>query len=54
MAAAIRFGFPAREQLVPYLAWGGIACVLAYLAGQWRKSRRCSAGVRRAMARSPA
>ena len=37
MAAAIRFGFPAREQLVPYLAWGGIACVLAYLAGQWRE-----------------
>jgi len=36
-AAAIRFGFPAREQYVPYLAWGGIACVVAYMAGQWRE-----------------
>src|SRR5579872_4382969 len=39
-AAAIRFGFPAREQYVPYLAWGGIACVAAYLAGQWREIAR--------------
>jgi ABC-type uncharacterized transport system involved in gliding motility auxiliary subunit len=34
--AALRFGYPAWEQYVPYLVWTGLACVLAYLAGQWR------------------
>jgi ABC-type uncharacterized transport system involved in gliding motility auxiliary subunit len=36
IGAAIRFGFPAHEQYVPYLVWTGLACVLAYMAGQWR------------------
>jgi len=37
IAAAIRFGFPAREQYVPYLWVAGVVCVVAYLAGQWRE-----------------
>ena len=37
VAAAIRFGFPARDRYVPYLWGGGVACVVAYLAGQWRE-----------------
>ena len=37
VAFAIRFGFPAREQYAFYLAWGGLACVLAYALGQWRE-----------------
>jgi ABC-type uncharacterized transport system involved in gliding motility auxiliary subunit len=35
--AAIRFGYPAREQYVPYLVWSGLAGVLIYMAGQWRE-----------------
>jgi len=34
--AAIRFGYPAKEQFVPYLVWTGLALVLVYMAGQWR------------------
>ena len=33
--AAIRFGYPAQEQYVPYLVWSGLACIVAYGAGQW-------------------
>ena len=36
IGAAIRFGYPAQEQYVPYLVWTGLAGVLAYMAGQWR------------------
>jgi ABC-type uncharacterized transport system involved in gliding motility auxiliary subunit len=35
--AAIRFGYPAREQYVPYLVWTGLAAVVVYMAGQWRE-----------------
>jgi gliding motility-associatede transport system auxiliary component len=35
--AAIRFGYPAQEQYVPYLVWSGLACIVAYGAGQWRE-----------------
>lgn len=35
--AAIRFGYPAKEQYVPYLVWTGLAAVLVYMAGQWRE-----------------
>jgi ABC-type uncharacterized transport system involved in gliding motility auxiliary subunit len=35
--AAIRFGYPAKEQFVPYLVWSGLACIVAYGAGQWRE-----------------
>ena len=37
IGAAIRFGYPAQEQYVPYLVWTGLAGVLAYMAGQWRE-----------------
>jgi ABC-type uncharacterized transport system involved in gliding motility auxiliary subunit len=37
IGAAVRFGYPAKEQYVPYLLWSGLACVVAYLAGQWRE-----------------
>ena len=33
----VRFGLPAKEQYVPYLAWAGLVCLLAYSAGQWRE-----------------
>ncbi|HEY3044545.1 MAG TPA: Gldg family protein, partial [Vicinamibacterales bacterium] len=33
---AIRFGYPAPEQYVPYLVWTGLAGVVVYIAGQWR------------------
>ncbi len=39
IGAAIRFGYPAQEQYVPYLVWTGLAGVLAYMAGQWRAIR---------------
>lgn len=35
--AAIRFGYPAKEQYVPYLVWTGLALVVVYMAGQWRE-----------------
>jgi len=35
--AAIRFGYPAKEQYVPYLVWTGLAAVVVYMAGQWRE-----------------
>jgi ABC-type uncharacterized transport system involved in gliding motility auxiliary subunit len=35
--AAIRFGYPAKEQYVPYLVWSGLASLLVYMAGQWRE-----------------
>src|SRR2546425_440261 len=37
VAVAIRFGFPAREQLAYYSWLGGLACVVVYLLGQWRE-----------------
>ena len=37
IGAAIRFGYPAKEQYVPYLVWTGLAAVMAYVAGQWRE-----------------
>ena len=36
VSLAIRFGYPAKEQYVPYLAWAGLVCLLAYMLGQWR------------------
>ena len=36
-AVAIRLVFPSREQWAPYLAYAGLACVLAYTVGQWRE-----------------
>src|ERR1044071_8841646 len=40
VAVAIRFGFPAKDQYAYYLAWAGLACVLAYTLGQWREIAR--------------
>ena len=37
LAVAIRFGFPARDQVGIYLAWAGLACVILYTLGQWRE-----------------
>src|SRR5437899_12901136 len=37
VAVAIRFGLPAKDQYAYYLAWAGLACVLAYTLGQWRE-----------------
>jgi ABC-type uncharacterized transport system involved in gliding motility auxiliary subunit len=37
IGAAIRFGYPAKEQYVPYLVWTGLAGVVVYMAGQWRE-----------------
>jgi ABC-type uncharacterized transport system involved in gliding motility auxiliary subunit len=37
IGAAIRLLNPAHEAWVPYLVWAGLACVLAYMAGQWRE-----------------
>ena len=37
IGAAIRLGFPAREQYVPYLIVAGLVCVAAYAAGHWRE-----------------
>jgi hypothetical protein len=37
VAVAIRFGFPARDQIGVYMAWAGLACVLVYALGQWRE-----------------
>ena len=36
LAFGIRFGFPAREQYVTYLAWPGLVFLLVYILGQWR------------------
>jgi len=43
-AVAIRFGLPAQERYGMYLAWAGLACILAYLAGQWRDIAELLAG----------
>ncbi len=43
-ATAIRFGLPAQSQYGVYLAWAGLACILAYLAGQWREIARLFGG----------
>jgi ABC-type uncharacterized transport system involved in gliding motility auxiliary subunit len=37
---AIRFGLPAQEQYAYYLALGGLACMLVYMASQWREIAR--------------
>jgi ABC-type uncharacterized transport system involved in gliding motility auxiliary subunit len=44
LGAAIRFGYPAREQYVPYLVWTGLAGVVLYMAGQWREIARTFSG----------
>src|SRR4051812_266066 len=36
-AAAIRLGRPSLDQYAYYLAWGGLACMLVYIASQWRE-----------------
>jgi len=36
-AVGIRFGAPAQEQYATYLAWAGLACILVYIASQWRE-----------------
>jgi ABC-type uncharacterized transport system involved in gliding motility auxiliary subunit len=33
---ALRFGMPAQDQYAYYLALGGLACMLVYMASQWR------------------
>src|SRR5689334_14679515 len=37
VAVAIRFGFPAKEQYAYYSWLGGLACVVIYMASQWRE-----------------
>jgi len=44
IAAAIKFGFPAKEQYAFYLAWAGLVCVLAYTLGQWREIAKVFSG----------
>jgi ABC-type uncharacterized transport system involved in gliding motility auxiliary subunit len=44
IAAAIKFGFPAKEQYAFYLAWAGLVCVLAYTLGQWREIAKMFSG----------
>jgi len=44
VAAAIKFGFPAKEQYAFYLAWAGLVCVLAYTLGQWREIAKVFSG----------
>jgi ABC-type uncharacterized transport system involved in gliding motility auxiliary subunit len=44
VAAAIKFGFPAKEQYAAYLAWAGLVCVLAYTLGQWREIAKVFSG----------
>ena len=36
-AVVVKFGLPARDQYVPYLAWAGLVCLLAYTLSQWRE-----------------
>lgn len=36
-AVAIRFFIPAQDQYATYLAWAGLACMLLYIASQWRE-----------------
>jgi ABC-type uncharacterized transport system involved in gliding motility auxiliary subunit len=36
-AVGIRFGAPAQERIATYLAYGGLACILVYIASQWRE-----------------
>jgi ABC-type uncharacterized transport system involved in gliding motility auxiliary subunit len=35
-AAGIRYGYPAKDQYVPYLLYAGLVCLLVYVLGQWR------------------
>jgi ABC-type uncharacterized transport system involved in gliding motility auxiliary subunit len=44
VAAAIKFGFPSKEQYAFYLAWAGLVCVLAYTLGQWREIAKVFSG----------
>jgi ABC-type uncharacterized transport system involved in gliding motility auxiliary subunit len=39
-AVAISFARPVWQPRASYLAWAGLACVLAYLLGQWREFAR--------------
>jgi ABC-type uncharacterized transport system involved in gliding motility auxiliary subunit len=39
-AVGIRFGLPAQDQYARYLAWAGLACMVVYMAGQWREIAR--------------
>ncbi len=43
-SVGVRFGLPAQEQYAVYLAWAGLVCILAYLAGQWREIARIFGG----------
>lgn len=36
-AVGVRFFLPARDQYATYLAWAGLACMLVYIASQWRE-----------------
>jgi ABC-type uncharacterized transport system involved in gliding motility auxiliary subunit len=36
-AVVVKFGLPAKDQYVPYLAWAGLVCLLAYTLSQWRE-----------------
>jgi ABC-type uncharacterized transport system involved in gliding motility auxiliary subunit len=36
-AVGLRFGAPAQERYATYLAWAGLACILLYIASQWRE-----------------
>src|SRR5438477_10358826 len=43
-SAAVRFGFPAKDQYAYYMAWVGLVCLLAYALSQWREFARMFAG----------
>jgi len=36
-SVGIKFGMPARDQYAYYLALGGLACMVVYMASQWRE-----------------
>ncbi|HKN45530.1 MAG TPA: hypothetical protein VJW23_16590, partial [Propionibacteriaceae bacterium] len=36
-SVGIKFGLPAKDQYAYYLALGGLACMLVYMASQWRE-----------------
>ena len=36
-SVGIKFGMPAKDQYAYYLALGGLACMLVYMASQWRE-----------------
>jgi len=39
-AVAIRIGLPSQNRYAYYLAWAGLACMVAYTISQWREIAR--------------